>query len=384
MKIAHVADSHWGMNYPGPHPAARFEDITRTMDFVADRIIEEGCELVIFAGDAFKDARVFIDRATIEIAAFTRWLRRLSDQGIKVIVISGTPSHDAVSAYELIEEMHIPLVFVRTTVSTLSVQGMNIVCIPGMNRSTFATNEEFRGIPPHEAHQKITEYITNTAYEMASRMTGPTILVSHLTYDSADTGFEDALLQNEPILTIEAIQPYDLVLLGHIHRPQQVGKVFYSGAPERHNFGDEHTVPGFWIHDYDSGQFSHSFIETPARQFKTIRWSEFDLVAWIDGQLDITDVDGAMVRVQYSCNEDTQKRFDRNQLEKAIYQAGAYHVAEIKADVERTDRIRDEEVTESLGPLTALEKWGVNQGILSPEIILLQGMTSHLMEGVST
>jgi exonuclease SbcD len=89
MKIAHVADSHWGLGYPGPDAYSRFDDIIRSMDFVADQIIAEHCELVLFAGDAFKDARVFLDRASIEISAFVAWLRKLSKAGIKVVVISG-------------------------------------------------------------------------------------------------------------------------------------------------------------------------------------------------------------------------------------------------------------------------------------------------------
>src|SRR5690606_8410662 len=159
MKIAHVADCHWGFNYPGPNPEARFEDITRTMDWVADRIIAEGCDLVLFAGDAFKDARVFIDRATAEIQAFTAWLRKLSAAGMEIIVISGTPSHDAISAYRLIHEMQIPGVQVFTEVDSTTYGNLTICCLPGMNRSSFALQEDFVGLPPHVFRQKMTEYI---------------------------------------------------------------------------------------------------------------------------------------------------------------------------------------------------------------------------------
>ncbi|MFC6546725.1 exonuclease SbcCD subunit D [Cohnella cellulosilytica] len=236
MKIAHVADAHWGYGYAGPTPEARFADITRTMDWVADRIIEEGCELVLFAGDAFKDARVYIDRATAEIQAFVDWLRRLSDAGIEVIVISGTPSHDAISAYHLIREMQIPGVEVVTEPQTAALpsDGEVIVeCLPGMNRSSFATDPRYAGLPPHEFHAKMTEDITDICSDMREDSGGvPVILMSHLSYELADLGFEDALLQNEPILTDEAARMFDLVCLGHIHRPQKAGSnVFYSGAP---------------------------------------------------------------------------------------------------------------------------------------------------------
>jgi len=386
MKIAHVADSHWGFNYPGPTPEARFEDITRTMDWVADRIIAEGCDLVLFAGDAFKDARVFIDRATAEIQAFVAWIRKLSAAGMEIIIISGTPSHDAISAYHLIHEMQIPGVQVFTEIGSTIYGNLTICCLPGMNRSSFATDEEFVGLPPHEFHSKMTERITDECECFVSCADdGPRILLSHLTYDLADTGFEDALLQNEPILTDEAARMFELVALGHIHRPQKAGSnVFYSGAPERHNFGDEHTAPGFYIHQWlDSiQQFDSKFVQTPARRFKTIDWCDMDIAAWLDGQVDeFKHVQDAIVRVKYSCSEELQKQFDRRSLEKALYDAGAFFVAEIRADVERSERIRDAEVTEGLNPLTALTAWGTNQELKESEISELQALTIELLEG---
>ncbi len=388
-KIAHVADAHWGFNYPGPNPQSRFDDITRSMDFVADRIIEEGCELVLFAGDAFKDANIRIDRATVEIMAFASWLRKLSAAGIPVVVISGTPSHDAISAYHLIDEMKINGVRVFTKPGITLIRGMSICCLPGMNRSSFATEDAFVGLPPHEFHQEMTEWIEAECQDLVVRCEGPRILMSHLTFDLADTGFEDALMQSEPILTDEAAKLFDLVCLGHIHRPQRAGSnVFYCGAPDRHNFGDERTTPGFYIHEYtglssihEINGFRSSFIETPARKFKTLDWCDMDIQAWLDGQIDsFADIQDAMVRVRYNCSEELQKQFDRRTLEKALYAAGAFYVHEIHAEVERSDRIRDTEVTESLGPLSALAAWSTNQGIIPDEVIELQSMTSELLE----
>ncbi|MFC6546726.1 hypothetical protein [Cohnella cellulosilytica] len=72
-----------------------------------------------------------------------------------------------------------------------------------------------------------------------------------------------------------------------------------------------------------------------------------DVAAWLDGQVDdFAHVRDAIVRVRYTCSEELQKRFDRRSLERALYDAGAYFVAEIRAEVERSERIRDTEVTE--------------------------------------
>ncbi|MDD4239678.1 MAG: metallophosphoesterase [Desulfotomaculaceae bacterium] len=393
MKIAHIGDVHWGLNYPGPSPEARFNDITKTMDWAADRIIDERCDLVLFAGDAFKDARVYLDRASVEIKAFVNWLRKITTAGIPVVVISGTPSHDAISAYHLIAEMQIPFVNVFTTPGISSVGNIDIVCLPGMNRSSLVAQEGYRTLPPHQIHQIMTDKITETCQGLREQCKGSAILLSHLSYDMADKGFEDVLMQHEPVLTQEAIQGFDLVTLGHIHRPQRNGNVFYCGSPERLSFNDEKIQAGFWIHDIDLelpyDNIDSTFIEAPARRFATLGFDQGCMEGLVQhgiyyfGSIIEEQIKNAIIRLHYSCSEDINKILDRKALERALMDAGAFYVAEIKADVQRVDRARDQEVTESLGPVEALAKWAGQQGIEAEETAALQSMTTGLLEEVA-
>lgn len=390
LRIAHTGDIHFGLNYPGPTPESRFNDITRTMDWAADRIIEERCDLVLVAGDCFKDNRVFLDRASVEIRALVAWLRKLSVEGIPVVMISGTPSHDPVSAYELIKEIDIPGVEIFTesgiTVLITALGDISIACLPGMNRSNLVTQEEYRTLPPHAIHQTMTDKITETCQGLLTECQGPSILLSHLSYDMADKGFEDVLMQHEPVLTQEAVQGFDLVCLGHIHRPQRNGNLFYCGSPERLSFNDEHIQAGFWIHEinldlpYDN--IESEFIETPAREFMTWDMDEVSIRQFIEEGIHPLCGD-AIVRVKYSCTEDLAKQLNRKVLERTLYSTGAFFVAEITANVQRQDRARDQEVTESMGPIEALGKWAEQKEITPEEIAVLQGMTADLLEEVS-
>ncbi len=393
MRCAHIGDMHWGLNYPGPSPESRFQDISRTMDWAAEQIIKD-CDLVLVAGDMFKDARVFIDRASIEIKAATDWLRKISDFDIPVVVISGTPSHDAISAYHLLREMRIPGVVIMTEPGLLEMDDLSIVCLPGMNRSSLVAQEEYRSLPPHAIHQIMTEKITETCQNLRAQCKGPTVLLGHLTYDMADKGFEDVLMQHEPVLTSEAVDGFDLVCLGHIHRPQRNENVFYCGSPERLSFNDEEITPGFWVHEFDfidstDGSecldYSESeFIKTPARHFYTAQWNRRDVELYLDGNnLSGIAFNDAIARVHYSCPEELNKLLDRKILEKALYQTGAFYVAEIKADVQRQERARDQEVTESMGPIEALIKWAEKQGMVPREIAALQRMAGGLLEEVA-
>lgn len=391
MKIAHIGDMHWGLNYPGPTPESRFEDITRVMDWCADRIIEERCELVLVAGDMFKDARVFLDRASREIKVAAAWLRKLADEYIEVYVISGTPSHDAISAYDLLQEMNIPRVSIQTTPATMWFGDINVAFLPGMNRSTLVAQEEYRSLPAHAIHQVMTERITKTCQDMLGTARDrfnncPTILLGHLTYDLADKGFEDVLMQHEPVLTPEAIQGYDLVCLGHIHRPQQNGNVLYCGSPERLSFNDENIFPGFWIHSLENREFTSEFIKTPARRYHTQDWDERDVLLYLDGnKLSSIAFADAVVRLHYTCSEAIAKRLDKKRLEEDLYAAGAFYVTEIIGKVTESHRNREEEVTAEMGPVEALKKWCEQPEIAIDEVEIpfLLDMTKSLLEGVS-
>lgn len=383
MKIAHIADIHWGLGYPGPNHSARFDDICHVMNWAADKIIAEKCDLVIVAGDMFRKADIALEKASREIIACTAWLRKITGAGIEIIIISGTPSHDPASVYALLQDYQMPLVSIVTEPKSFkSKEGFTIVCVPGMDRSNFVARDEYRGLPAHEVHQKMTEYITEVCQAMKQDDDRPNILVGHFTYDLADTGFQDVLMQQEAILTQEAVQGYDLVCLGHIHRPQQNGNVFYAGSPERLSFNDEHVDAGFWLHDWNGQQFASRFIDTPARVYKTVQWSETEVRLFVqDGAVNPSiSGGGEIIRVHYQCSEDINKQLNRRTLEKSLYEAGAFFVAEIKGDIERMDRARDEEVTEALTPIEAVRKWAVNQDIPEGEITELVAMTAQLLE----
>lgn len=396
MKIAHIGDAHWGLGYPGPTPESRFEDISRTMRWAAEKMVAENVDLVLFAGDAFKDSKVMLDRATREIKAFAEWLRYLGSRNIPVVVISGTPSHDAISAYELVDDMRIPNVEIHTRpfltrVTTRSGKTVNVACLPGLNRSNVVTKEEFRDLTPKEVHQVMTSKLRDLCWGLHAQADPeyPTVLLSHMTYAGADTGFDELLQEHEPILTQEAVSPFGLVCLGHIHRPQEIksgnltGDVYYCGSPERLTFNDEAIRPGFWIHGGDTRL--SEFVETPAREFLTIDipggTPKADM--FVEGILFPNGlIEGAVVRIRAELTEEQARMVDRKAMEKGLYDDGAFHVAEIRIDVERAERSRDREVTEGLGPVQAVERWGLANEMAQEEIAVLQGMTARLCEEV--
>lgn len=402
MKIAHTGDIHWGLGYPGPAPDSRFNDICRVMDRVADRIIAERCDLVLVAGDFFKDANVFLSRASVEISACVAWLRKLSDAGIPVVAINGTPGHDAVAAYDLIKEMRIPGITICTAPDVITFENVetavSIACLPGLGRSQIASKEEYSRLAPHEIHQLMTQKITQLVMGMAARChcapDVPKILLAHLTCAGADKGFEDLILQQEPVLTKEAIEGsgFDLVCLGHIHRAQQVQGLtvptFFCGSPERLRFDEEHNTPGFWIHELEAGYVSSKFIETPARRYFT--FDRPDIPAWwldkeangAGGELATAKdvIKEAIVRVRYRATEEQARQSNPRAISRALYDLGAFYVAEIKAEIERSARARAVEASAQMGPLESLKLWCEVTGVPEKERADLASRTEGLLQ----
>ena len=387
MRVGHISDIHIGVGASGPTPLSRFQDIEKILDWTADKLIEEKVDLCLICGDLYKDAKVMFDRGTEETICVGNWLRKLSSAGIEVIVISGTPGHDSHAGYKFLEQMQIPHISIRTKPGIISyIPDLNIACLPGLNRSALLTQDEYKGLPPEQIHRIMTDKITQLCMGMAAQMPDdkPKILMAHMTYQGAETGFTDLLMQHEPILTREAVSGFDLVCLGHIHRPQIIDdKVFYSGPIERLSFNEEGINPGFWIHEVESnlpfGRLLPSrFIETPARRYVTL-----DLINYLASDHFALDIQDAIVRLHYSCSEEFAQQLSRKQIEKSLYDAGAWYIAEIRATIKKTERSRNNQVTENLGPMKALTLWCKDNSINDDETTHLLNLTNSLMMEVN-
>lgn len=105
------------------------------------------------------------------------------------------------------------------------------------------------------------------------------ILSTHFTVPGCnmESGQTALFAQFEPVIYPDTLKAadFDLVALGHIHRPQQLPEagraVFYCGSITGLNFNDEGQPRGFYIHDInDDGETWSEYIETPYREFETI------------------------------------------------------------------------------------------------------------------
>lgn len=343
MKIAHISDIHLG-EFQGPivdGMNGRMKDIVTCMDYTADKLIEEQPDIILIAGDLFHKSKLWADEMLKEIAIASNWLRMLADTAPTVLMF-GTANHDSMKAFENIRHMNIPNLKIVTEPKFFNVETISgdiqIAAVPGMDKGYFRTL--YPGMDMENENKAISEALGNviTGISADTESNTPTILMAHYTVTGCQLeNGETIFLNSDVVLPTAALQAsnYDLVCLGHIHKAQQVPNcgraTFYSGPLNAITFNEEGQDKGFYIHEIENRNVESHFIKTPSKKFLTINADEEDIKRYIsEGFYENQFVKDKIVRIIYNCTDETNKQFNRKELEKQLYAAGAFYVQEIR------------------------------------------------------
>lgn len=349
MKILHTGDWHIG-SFKGPEKDGvnlRSLDTQKCLEEMVRVAETEKPELALVSGDIFDRAEIWQGRSHKEVLQARNIIMGLSKCCGKVIVMRGTPNHDSGEAFDELQahfEM-VPNVDIVITPQVIQAEEFDIAVLPGFDRGTFRA--KFPGLGKEEEHEVLTKELANAVLGLKAQCTPgkKSILMSHYTVPGCNTesGQVMMLTQFEPILLPESLiaAGFDLVALGHIHRPQQLPNLdncYYCGAINAMTFNDEGQERGFWIHEYSSDGWSRTFHQTPYRQFVTFRFTDTDITAINLGQLDEValnwwryngGVQDKIVRILYTCSYDNSKALNTAMVENALYEDGAFYVAGI-------------------------------------------------------
>lgn len=357
MKILHTADWHIG-SFKGPEENGtnlRSEDTIKCLQELVRIAKEERPELVLVSGDIFHKAEVWQGRSHKEVLQARRIILDLAEVATQVIIMRGTPNHDSAEAFD---ELHAHFEFVEnvevvTTPKVIPTEKFDIAVLPGFDRGPFRA--KFPGLSKEEENVTFTNELSNIVLGLRAQCdpSKKAILMSHYTVPGCNTesGQTMMLTQFEPILPAECLNAaaFDLVALGHIHRPQAVPNIencYYSGAINAMNFNDEGQERGFWIHYCEDGAFGKEgmiftdsqFFHTPYREFITYNFTDTDITALNLGNYDEVafnywrwngSLTGKIVRIHYSCSYENNKALNRALLERQLLEDGAFMVSEI-------------------------------------------------------
>ncbi len=375
-KILHFADVHLGA-YVGiqcDSPFERTANTRRCLDVVVSTAEAEQPDLILLAGDLFHVSRTFTDRSMIEIKIAMEYLSVLGKVA-PVMVLLGTLNHDPVQTFSVLEEhffrSKFPYVrfFTKPEIITIDTKSgpIQIAGLPGFDKGHFRA--QFPGIPAEEENIIFSQQLTAIVEGLSAQLDPeiPSVLMAHHTVVGCELDNGQHVFQaNEVVLEAAALDNsrFDLVCLGHIHKAQRVEAcrkpVFYSGSIDAFTFNDEGHKHGFWIHNNNMSDF----VFTPAREFATERWIQEEVNRYISGELFWypEKIQNKVVRVLYTCDSETEKALDKKKLERDLYAAGAYYVAEIRPE-KVTASVNRERMHESLSVWDCLRKYLTEKNI---------------------
>lgn len=374
MKIFHSGDWHIG-NFKGPERDGvnlRSLDTKRCLEFMAERAEKEHPELVLVPGDIFQTGKTWSDRCCDEVVTAVGVISRLAAVSGHVIVMKGTPNHDGEGQFRVLETFFAGSgnVHIVSQPEVIKTEYADIAVLPGFDRGFYRA--QYPGLSKEEENEVFTQELSNIVMGLRIQChpKKAAILMAHYTVPGCNTesGQQQLLTQFEPVIPSETLRTadYDLVALGHIHRPQLVGgfeNVYYSGSINANNFNDEGQERGFFIHYAEQGAFGREglvftdseFVKTPFREFITFRFTDTEIAALNQNRMDEVAMNhwrwnGAaadrIIRVLYECSAENQKAFNTALLEKTLYEDGAFWVAgitpeRIEASADRTDLSRE-------------------------------------------
>ncbi|MCK4296322.1 MAG: exonuclease SbcCD subunit D, partial [Candidatus Marinimicrobia bacterium] len=344
MKFLHLADVHLGMeNYGRIDPSTglhtRLEDYIKCFSFAIDTALKEDVDLVIFAGDAYKNS----NPNPTHQREFAKQIYRLSKADIPVVLING--NHDnpvsfgKATSLDIFGTLNVPRAKIVTKPELLEIEtkaGMvQVFGLPWPTKNLFLSKEECKDLTDHEITKEIQKKASKKILEFARMVKPgiPAIFAAHLAVAEATySGSErSVIIGSDPVFPAQVLaqKEFDYVALGHIHKYQDLNlngdiPVVYPGSIERINFGEEKEDKGFCLVNIEGGKTSYEFITVPARKFITVDIeipTGQDPTTLLLNEIGKHDLAGAVIRVIYTMPAKGINSLDFTKINSALEEA---------------------------------------------------------------
>lgn len=365
MRILHFADAHIDIasqrkRDPESGMPIRVLDFLKALDTIIDTAIDERVDLVLFAGDAYKD-RTPVPTYQRE---WGRRIMRLSQVGIPTLLLVGNhdlpPTTNRANALQEFDTLAVPHVTVVSKPSFLKPADLGglplqIIAMPWVSRSGMLAALAARGETDKDAVEEIGKALHEivTEWMNAADPSYPLILTAHGMVEGAILGSERTIslgsdlvfpgaLVRDPRLAYSA--------LGHVHKYQDLNignqpPVVYPGSIERVDFGEVQDEKGFVIATIELDR--PTLVERrvlPGRRFidRYVRLdSEEEVSEKIKSVIPSTDeMDGAIFRLTMDYPRVLEPLIDETAIRKSTESTLEFHLVR-KVRMEARSRVSD-------------------------------------------
>jgi exonuclease SbcD len=414
MKLLHFADAHIDMANYGRHDPQtglplRVLDFLKSLDTIVDTAISENVDMVIFAGDAYKDR----SPAPTFQREWGRRIIRLSQASIPTLLLIGnhdmSPARGRAHAIQEFDTLQVPYVHVISKLSFLGPDELGIpiqvLAIPWISRSSFLADFEYEGDEKikevyEDMEQKLSDKIDE--WLLQSDPSLPIVLTAHASVQGASYGAERTVMLGSDLVLSRSMlkkQQLDYVALGHIHKPQNLNgpgpdpkdstpymhpPVIYPGSIERVDFGEAKDEKFFIIAEVEKGQTQvewrklsgvRPFIDRRA----VLKTSENVTEKLIFALPKAEKLQDAIVRLTVEYPREWDTLIDDAALRKYAENAFEFHLVK-RPQFESRIRIPDGQVVSSLSPLDLLDQyWKAAKVDKAEDIGALQKLAQEIL-----
>jgi DNA repair protein SbcD/Mre11 len=273
MKLLHFADAHIDMANYGRHDPKtglplRVLDFLKSLDTIVDAAISERVDLVIFAGDAYKDR----SPAPTFQREWGRRIIRLSQAKIPTLLLVGnhdlSPAMGRAHAIQEFDTLQVPYVRVLQKPEFLTSDDLwglpvQVIAMPWVARSGLMASIDASAVDVRELFARIEDRISSLIEDWIKEADAslPLILTAHASVEGAMFGAERmVMLGSDLVLPTSLVKDrrLDYVAMGHIHKPQNLNEgshppVIYPGSIERVDFGEAKDDKFFIIAEVTRG-----------------------------------------------------------------------------------------------------------------------------------
>jgi exonuclease SbcD len=380
MRLLHFADAHIDMANYGRHDPEtglplRVLDFLKSLDTIVEAAIVERVDLVIFAGDAYRDR----SPAPTFQREWGRRIIRLSRAGIRTLLLVGnhdlSPALGRANAIQEFDTLEIPHVSVLAQPQFLSADDLGlpvqVIAIPWVARSGLLAATDASPADGAEIFTNIEERLTDLVNGYLERADPalPTILTAHASVQGAKYGSERTVMLGADLVLPGSLvrdARLDYVALGHIHKPQDLNAnahppVIYPGSIERVDFGEAADDKFFILAEVEKG---HTRVEW--RQLTGIR-PFIDRFVSLESPGDVTaalkaalpapgQLAGAIVRLTVDYLREWDPLIDEPALRRYAESAFEFHLIK-RPQIESRIRLPADQTVSSLSPLELLDQY---------------------------
>lgn len=241
MKLIHTADLHIGRKL---HEASLMEDQAYILERMIDAVREEKPQLLVLAGDIY-DKSIPPSEASVLLDTF---LTRLAALDIVVCMVSG--NHDSSERLDFgsrfFEKSRLYIAGTLraglTQVELEDEHGPLTLWLLPFIKPAVVRHVYGEAASSIKSYDEAVRFVLSQQHIDTSRRN---ILVAHQFVTSGSEGpqtsdSEILSLGGQDNIDVSAFESFDYVALGHIHRPQSMGRpsVRYSGSPLKYSFSE--------------------------------------------------------------------------------------------------------------------------------------------------